>query len=94
MSQRWVQSWQMPSESRAGVEYTVSVSDDGTWGCSCPRWKFKRVECHHIQEKKLEIAWKDDDPGMIMKLKAKLINRYTEKGKTEAWIEKKLCAQE
>jgi len=29
-------------------KYIVSEMDDGTWRCSCPVWKFRRQQCHHI----------------------------------------------
>ena len=38
----------MPSESRPGVEYTVTLSDDGTWSCTCPHYTYRRAECKHI----------------------------------------------
>lgn len=43
---RWVQSW--PIEGSKGDSYTVSVDENGCYGCSCPVWKFKRLECKHI----------------------------------------------
>lgn len=47
---KWVEKWKVPSASSDRI-YTVSLADDGTtWGCSCPRWKFHREQCHHIQE--------------------------------------------
>jgi hypothetical protein len=45
---KWIKSWQVKSESGNGV-YTVSLSDTGEYGCSCPVWKFKREECKHIR---------------------------------------------
>jgi len=33
-------------------DYIVSETVDGEWQCSCPVWKFKRRECHHIREAK------------------------------------------
>jgi Fanconi anemia group M protein len=38
----------VPSESKPGVEYTVTLSDDGTWSCTCPHYTYRRVECKHI----------------------------------------------
>jgi len=32
--------------------YIVSEMEDGTWKCSCPQWKFRRKECHHIKRAK------------------------------------------
>ena len=30
------------------TNYIVSEMEDGTWRCSCPVWKFRRQQCHHI----------------------------------------------
>jgi len=33
-------------------EYIVAETEDGYWECSCPAWKFRRIECHHIRKAK------------------------------------------
>ncbi len=38
----------MPSESRPGVEYTVTLNDGGSWSCTCPHYTYRRNECKHI----------------------------------------------
>ncbi|MFZ8856848.1 MAG: SWIM zinc finger family protein, partial [Candidatus Caldarchaeales archaeon] len=38
----------MPSETKPGVEYTVTLGDDGTWSCTCPHYKYRSAECKHI----------------------------------------------
>ena len=38
----------MPSETKPGVEYTDTLSDDGTWSCTCPHYTYRRAECKHI----------------------------------------------
>jgi hypothetical protein len=38
----------VPSESRPGVKYTVTLNDDGTWSCTCPHYTYRRAECKHI----------------------------------------------
>jgi len=93
---RWVDKWTVRGNS--GVGHTVSVSDNGEWGCSCPAWKFKKRDakargemCHHIMQKKAEINWIDGDMGAVMRLKAQLIERYKEQGKSEEWIVGKLA---
>jgi Fanconi anemia group M protein len=43
-----LRSWQVPSESRPGVEYTVTLGDEGTWSCTCPHFTYRRAECKHI----------------------------------------------
>jgi len=46
---KWVKKWEVPSSSGNGT-YIVSIAEDGTtYGCSCPVWKFRRQECHHIK---------------------------------------------
>ena len=51
---RWIEKWAV--EGSRGNQYMVSKAEDGTWGCSCPRWKFRREECKHIQEIKAELS--------------------------------------
>lgn len=34
------------------AQYIVSETEDGRWECSCPAWKFRRMECHHIRKAK------------------------------------------
>jgi|GEM_PF-5029960 hypothetical protein len=43
---RWVARWLVLGDQ--GHDYTVAKDAAGCWGCSCPRWKFKREECKHI----------------------------------------------
>jgi Fanconi anemia group M protein len=38
----------VPSESRPGIEYTVTLSDEGSWSCTCPHYTYRRTECKHI----------------------------------------------
>jgi len=38
----------VPSESRPGIEYTVTLGNDGTWSCTCPHYTYRRAECKHI----------------------------------------------
>jgi SWIM zinc finger len=87
-SHKWVRKWEVPGSN--GGSYVVSVSDDGTWGCSCPRWKFKRVECGHILDVKAENAWRDGDAGTLVSLKVQLVGNYQKKGWTDEKIEKHL----
>jgi len=47
MADRWLKRWYVPKSSGEGT-WTVAVDHSGNWGCSCPVWKFKRLECHHI----------------------------------------------
>ena len=45
---RWVKRWEVPKSSGDGY-WIVAIDKDGNYGCSCPVWKFKRQECHHIK---------------------------------------------
>ncbi len=49
MNDKWIKRWTVASESGPGV-YIVALDKDGTYGCSCPVWKFHRKQCKHIQE--------------------------------------------
>jgi hypothetical protein len=49
MGQKWLKKWNVNSHSSDKV-YVVSESENGEWGCSCPVWKFRRLECKHIKE--------------------------------------------
>jgi len=33
-------------------EYIVSETVNGEWQCSCPAWKFRRIQCRHISKAK------------------------------------------
>ena len=46
MNDRWAHRWKVPGSD--GHEWTVAQAHDGSYGCSCPIWRFKRQECHHI----------------------------------------------
>lgn len=42
------QQWKV--QGSATKPYTVSLTDEGEWKCSCPRWIFHREVCRHIQD--------------------------------------------
>ena len=44
---KWRKRWQV--EGSKGDIYTVAVDELGQYGCSCPAWKFRRIECRHIK---------------------------------------------
>lgn len=46
---RYIKQWQVPSSTGSGT-WTVSLDKNGAYSCSCPRWKFKREDCKHIQD--------------------------------------------
>jgi hypothetical protein len=90
MSYKWVKKWYVPSDSDNRCKYTVSISVDEVWGCSCPHWKFRKQECNHIQKVKKDIAWKTGDIGNFIELSALRVQKLKEKGKTDAQIDKDL----
>jgi hypothetical protein len=54
-SPTWVSQWDVDSHTSSEV-YKVSQKYDGTWACSCARWKFCRapkLDCKHIEEVKM-----------------------------------------
>lgn len=51
----WIRRWEMDSHSSNSV-YIVGLKTDGTLGCSCPAWKFRREECKHIREVKQNVV--------------------------------------
>jgi Fanconi anemia group M protein len=51
-----LRSWRVPSESKPGIEYTVTLSDDGTWSCTCPHYTYRRAECKHILKVREELS--------------------------------------
>jgi hypothetical protein len=57
---RWNQFYECPSASRKDTSYNVATNDSEEWGCSCPRWKFKRKECKHIMQVKLFIVFAEE----------------------------------
>jgi hypothetical protein len=45
----WTRKWSVPASS--GGTWTVGLKDDGSYGCSCPAWKFAKApkpDCRHI----------------------------------------------
>lgn len=55
---KWVKRWTVPGSGEK--PWTVSLSDLGIYGCSCPRWKFKREECHHILQVKAGLGTEEN----------------------------------
>lgn len=43
---KWIKKWDIPGSNNN--TWRVAIDKDGNYGCSCPVWKFKRIECHHI----------------------------------------------
>jgi hypothetical protein len=45
----WVDKWSVQSEVDPTKYYTVSRAEDGSFGCSCPAWIFRKTRCKHIE---------------------------------------------
>jgi hypothetical protein len=65
--------------------WIVSLGDDGSWGCSCPVWRFHRVECHHIDSIKEqytgdEVEYSETEQQLLTVIK-KSFNRIISKRK-------------
>lgn len=56
----WVKHWDVIGTS--GKKYKVSQREDGVFGCTCPAWKFQKLEfekrkaCQHILQKQLQLT--------------------------------------
>lgn len=44
---KWIKRWDVVGSNDNA--WRVAVDKNGNYGCSCPRWKFKREQCKHIQ---------------------------------------------
>jgi hypothetical protein len=44
------------SQTRPGVEYSVTLSDDRSWTCTCPNYTYRRTECKHILKVREEFS--------------------------------------
>src|ERR1700721_1993910 len=47
----WKERWTVQSTTDASKEYTLARKQDGTFGCSCPAWKFHKApkpHCKHL----------------------------------------------
>lgn len=89
---KWVKRWGIASFTGHlnARKYVVSLSVDGKWGCSCPQWKFKRVECKHIQWIKGKENWTDNDVSRLIELTALRVQQLRARGKSERAIDKDL----
>jgi len=49
MAKEYVKKWKVPSSSNPDKAYTVSLTKEGAYECSCPTWIYRRQECHHVR---------------------------------------------
>ena len=56
-SDPWEEKYTVPSDSSTR-KYTVAKKrSDGSWGCSCPVFKFRHIECKHIEAVQTRPDW-------------------------------------
>jgi len=44
---KWTRKWLI--DGSKGKTWTVAEDREGNYACSCPVWKFRRLQCHHIE---------------------------------------------
>jgi hypothetical protein len=77
---RWQKFYECPSESRKDTSYVVaSNTSTDEWGCSCPRWIFKRAECKHIRSVKLFLVFANERKETIISVKVAQMPQKTQK---------------
>lgn len=52
----WIARYSIPRSTGTGT-WTVAQHKNGSWGCSCPRYRFKREQCKHIDEVQAHPDW-------------------------------------
>lgn len=73
---KWIKKWYVQGSN--GNQYTVALATDGTWGCSCPHWKFRRLECKHIRYIRESGLPADVDNVVVIKRPEAIPARVTE----------------
>jgi hypothetical protein len=48
MTVKYIKKYTVSSDSVAGKEYLVSITEHGQWQCSCKHWTTRHVDCKHI----------------------------------------------
>ncbi|HCR70737.1 MAG TPA: hypothetical protein DIW23_04780 [Anaerolineae bacterium] len=75
----WETFYECPSQSRANLSYIVATNQSEQWGCSCPRWIYKREECKHIREVKLHLFFINQKEETIETVKVETLPKSTQK---------------
>lgn len=52
MTHSYKRKFIVPSSSKLGKKYLVSLTEYGEWQCSCPHWIYRHLECNHIRKVK------------------------------------------
>jgi len=47
--------WHLESSSESGKLYTITLHYNGSWECTCPQYVFRKKECKHIAQCKIEL---------------------------------------
>ena len=82
MSNSWVKRWKV-NGSNSSI-HTVAQRQDGSWGCSCPAWKFAHApkpDCHHILTVKQNPNLRPDTPIPTRERVLAHVREVTPKGK-------------
>jgi len=80
---RWIKRWEVQGTTQAWI---VALDKNGNWGCSCPVWKYRRQECHHIKFIKMnggKKIKKEERPEYVL---AKVLKPTYDKGKNRLYI--------
>lgn len=72
----FIEVYVVESESIYKARYTVALSDEGKWSCSCPHWVFRRPEegCKHIER---VVIWKRLNPQIVVPINPNLVKRFS-----------------
>jgi hypothetical protein len=63
----WIRKWNVDASN--GGTWTVGVKADGSYGCSCPAWKFAKApkpDCRHIEFVKTNPSCSEAKPRRIV----------------------------
>jgi len=74
---KWVQIYEVPA-SKMGNFWTVAIDRDGNYGCSCPVWKFRRLECKHIIQIKEKLKRNKSLENHLIDFKNKILEELNE----------------
>jgi hypothetical protein len=74
--------YECPSTSRKDTSYIIATNDSEEWGCSCPRWIFKREECKHIRSVKLFLVFAREREEEISPVTVSQMPQKTQKAVT------------
>jgi transposase len=56
--------WKVPSQTGSGITYTVLVTRDGSWSCSCPDFEERLLPCKHVMAVEVTCQRESHQGGM------------------------------